>query len=64
MIKPTITIWHGIAAYADPVGEMQKRARVRDYMTIFGGQRPDAEKQFVKTLGRETVRAALGREPQ
>lgn len=62
--QPTITIWHGIAVYADPAAEMQARIRVRDYLEAFGKQRPDAEQQFVKNLGRETVRAALGREPR
>ncbi len=60
---PTITIWHGIAAYAQPEAEMLKRIRVRDYLAAFPRQRADAEKTFVKNLGRETVRAALGREP-
>lgn len=54
---------YGIAIYAQPEAEMQKRARVRDYLSAFPGQRADVEKTFVKNLGRETVRAALAREP-
>ena len=63
MSQPKITIWHGIAVYRDPTAEMQRRSHIRDYLQAFGKQRPDAEKTFVKSLGRETVRAALGREP-
>lgn len=59
-----ITIWHGIAAYRDPVTEMQNRTRCRDYLTLVQGKRPNAELDLVESLGRETVRAAVGREPQ
>jgi hypothetical protein len=60
-----ITIWHGIAVYREPALEMHKRQNTADYFAAFGGaQRPGAEQSFVQNLGRETVRAALGREPR
>lgn len=57
--KPNVM--RGIAAYAEPASEMEKRNFSKEWLRKCPpSERPDAVAALVKRFGRETVRAVVG----
>ncbi len=63
MNRNMANMFRGIAAYANPTREMEIRKAMAWHMAKCADKdRVGTVDQFVKTFGRETVRAVLGEE--